>query len=241
MTEHIPAAIVTHAKLIRAEGWPVSVLVAMSWLETDRWRSRLWGEAGNPFGIKRAKNDKWQSGHILLGGFEYARYRRLSDAFRDLQRIMNMHASWSPNLTIWELLDTHYSPIQDQKDGKKYSLKVRHLIRQHNLQRFDAEPGEEREIMIEKLPLWLMWAKWAWGLLSELVDLIDEVEGTGSGEQKKQRVLDAIYERWGGQINALPFGVRHAAKALISGVVDWIVDASKTLFGDDWHQPTNVV
>lgn len=247
MATHIPAAIIALAKMIRVEGWRVSVIIAMSLLETDRWRSTLFKVYSNAFGLKaseKPENAKWEGPPVVLGGHTYATFPNLRACFYDLRHTLQMQTSWesSRNMTIWEILDTHYSPLKDQKKDprtgkrKPYSVKVRELIRQHNLTRFD-ELGKEREIVLEKMPLWLMWATWIINLVRDLIDLIDEVEGEGTGEQKKQRVLDAIYERWGAQINALPFGVRHAVKAALSGLVDWIVDASKSLFGDDWNQP----
>lgn len=148
----IPEQIITYAKMYAGHtahlGDTVAIIIAQSWLETDRWRSRLWLEGQGAFGIQLAKlkkNKTWQTGKpIYLRGVPHAGYLELVHAFKDRERLIRDHGAAHPGKTIWERFELAWAPPDpDYPENENYSDKIQRIISLNGLERFnlpDAPP-----------------------------------------------------------------------------------------------------
>jgi len=148
-----PVEIEDLIRSIPIPGWPRHVIGAMALHETDYWKSALHREHNNSWGLKasvKEENREYEDGKVTLGGSTYATFDSRERCFFDLRHTLQMHVRWSPKLTVWDLLDKHYSPPWDQPDKRKpYSQAIKDMIAKHNL----VEYFEDVPIKKEEAPL----------------------------------------------------------------------------------------
>lgn len=139
----IPTDIVSLAKIYAAKfpGDRASYAIAQWALETGWGTSDIWRENLNPFGIKVAKDNRYQEGENR----GHATYRTLANAFRDRLRILtfyrNSMAKGNPGLQadVMAMLDAWWAPEQ------QYQEKLGRLIEDYNLEEYDTEIPPQRE------------------------------------------------------------------------------------------------
>lgn len=132
-------------------GDKASIILAQAAIESGWFTSRLWKEGKNPFGIQSARNPankKYQTGTpvILAHGVPHAGYMVVGDAFRDRERVIKQHAAAHPGKDIWERFDLSWAPKDPRYPSNEgYSSKLKKIIRDHQLERFDTVHPEPRK------------------------------------------------------------------------------------------------
>jgi len=125
-------------------GATAALIIGQSALESAWWTSRLWREGRGAFGIQQArvlKNRRHQTGEpVDLGGVLHAGYLTLADCFKDWERLVRQHAADHPRLDIWERLDRVWAPPDPRYPSNVgYSGKIRAIIRDYDLERFNTD------------------------------------------------------------------------------------------------------
>lgn len=134
----------------KVRGDSASKLMAQAAEESAFGTSRLFREGnGARFGIREAKNKRYQSGVVLLPEGPHAAYADSVDAYRDRTRILLMYQGWvmegkpgapaSP-WDIWALLDWQWCTII--KNGLRYSERCKRIIQQWDLEKYDTDHSQ---------------------------------------------------------------------------------------------------
>lgn len=132
-------------------GDKASIILAQAALESGWFTSKLWKEGNNPFGIQAAMhpdNRKYQTSATvyLKGGVPHAGYLVVVDAFRDRERVIKQHAKQHPGKTIWERFELSWAPRDPRYPSNEgYSAKLKKIIEEHQLERFDTAHPPPRE------------------------------------------------------------------------------------------------
>lgn len=140
-----------YASHTHALGDRASIVLAQAALETGWFSSKLWREGKNAFGIQAARNPsnrEHQTGRPvgLKYGVQHAGYKVVADSFRDRERVIRQHAAQLPELDIWQRFDRLWAPPDPRYPSNLgYSAKLKKIIAEHQLEKFDTQHAPPRE------------------------------------------------------------------------------------------------
>jgi len=243
----LPLEIIQLARLIPGP-LPPSYAIAQAILETGWFRSSLYSEGNNPFGMKSSISpefSQYESGVMKLtpgpDSIEYSKHSSLERAFRKRDALLSRY--------MRNGLDTLESMMSTWCPDPGYLDKLKAIRSQERLERFDA-PVKSPKDKVEEIPT-LAWQRFLEAMLQiprfgKVVQLaltfpkyVEDAERSGKdGPGKLEYVVERVYDRVDDALG-IPWFLDSWVKQQLAPLVAFVVEKYNAYYGKDWGNSEN--